>query len=76
MDFENESVMRKLFWKARSVSGKELKEQLSDFRAKREAGLGNLFGPPDSDLRLCIENRNKELQVIDELITPILDSLT
>jgi hypothetical protein len=74
-DSENETVMRKLFWKARAVSRKELKEQLSDFRQKRLAGLGHIYGPPDADLKLCIENRNKELQVIDEFLTPVLEGL-
>ncbi len=67
--------MRKLFWKARSVARKQLKEQLSDFREKRAAGLGGLFGPSDSELRQCVENRQKELAVIDELLVPMLDSI-
>ena len=75
-DLDKETVLRKLFWKARAKARKNLKEQLSDFCEKRAAGLGNLFGPPDHELRLCIDNRNRELQVIDDLLVPCLDSLS
>jgi Rho guanine nucleotide exchange factor 12 len=46
-DLDKETVLRKLFWKARAKARKNLKEQLSEFCEKRVAGLGSLFGPPD-----------------------------
>ena len=75
-DFENESYMKKLFWKPRAVARKQLKEDLSDFREKREQGMGHLFGPADAELLLCVDNRNKELAVIDDLIVPMLERAT
>ena len=45
-DFDKETVLRKLFWKARAKARKDLKEQLSEFRDKRVAGLGSIYGPP------------------------------
>ncbi len=69
--------MRKLFWKARAVARKELKEQLSQLREKRAAGLGALFGgPTDAELRACVDNRARELAVVEEHLVPKLDSMT
>ena len=73
-DFEKEDVLGKLFWKARAKARVVLKEQLAEFREKRAAGLGGIFGPPDQELKMCIDNRNKELQVIDDLLLPLLES--
>ena len=67
--------MRKLFAKARSQTRHLLKDQLSDFRQKRTVGLGNLYGPSDAELGLCLDNRSKELRCIDEYLVPLLDSL-
>ena len=53
-DFDKETVLRKLFWKARAKARKELKEQLSDFREKRVAGLGSIYGPPGNYFALTI----------------------
>jgi hypothetical protein len=60
-DFDKEDVLRKLFWKARAKARVVLKEQLAEFRDKRAAGLGSIFGPPDQELKQCIDNRTKEL---------------
>ena len=51
-----------------------LKEQLAEFRDKRAAGLGSIFGPNDPELKQCIDNRTRELGVIDELLLPLLES--
>ena len=73
-DFEKEDVLGKLFWKARAKARVVLKEQLAEFRDKRAAGLGSIFGPNDSELKQCIDNRTRELGVIDELLLPLLES--
>ena len=67
--------MRKLFTKARLRARRLLREQLADFRQKRTVGLGNLYGPSDAELALCLDNRMKELKCIDEYLVPLLDSL-
>ena len=61
-------MLGKLFWKARAKAKVVLKEQLAEFCEKRAAGLGGIFGPPDQELKMCIDNRNRELQVIDDLL--------
>ena len=73
-DFDKEDVLRKLFWKARAKARGVLKEQLAEFRDKRAAGLGSIFGPNDPELKQCIDNRTRELGVIDELLLPLLES--
>ncbi len=75
-DFDNESSMKKLFWKPRAVARKTVKEQLASLVEARQTGLGRLFGPSDADLAGCVENRTLELKTIDELVLPILDSIT
>ena len=70
-----EESLLKLFWKARSRARDVLKVQLDDFRAKRAAGLGNIFGPPDPELRLCDENLEKKMAVINELLVPVLETM-
>ncbi len=68
--------MRKLFWKARAVARRELKEQLSQLRERRVVGLGGLFGgPSEQELRACVDNRAKELAVVEEHLVPILDRI-
>ena len=49
--------------------------QLDDFRAKRAAGLGNIFGPPDPELRLCDENLEKKMAVINDRLVPVLETM-
>ena len=73
-DVDKEDVLRKLFWKARAKARGVLKEQLAEFRDKRAAGLGSIFGPNDPELKQCIDNRTRELGVIDELLLPLLES--
>ncbi|CAB4064748.1 ARHGEF12 [Lepeophtheirus salmonis] len=46
------------------------------FWKKKDNGLGGIFGHSELELRQCIDNRNRELQVIDNLMIPLLDSLT
>ena len=52
-----------------------LSVQLDDFRAKRAAGLGNIFGPPDPELRLCDENLEKKMAVINDRLVPVLETM-
>jgi len=73
---EREEFLLKLFWKARSRARDVLKVQLDDFRATRAAGLGAIFGPNDHELRLCDENVGKRNQVIDDLLVPVLETMS
>jgi len=74
-DFDNEALMRRLFWKARTLARKQLKEELSMFRERRALGMGTFVGPPDAVLRSCVTNRQKELAVVDDYLIPELERL-
>ena len=52
-----------------------LKVQLDDFRAKRAAGLGNIFGPSDPELKLCDESNDKKMAVINDRLVPMLETM-
>jgi len=45
-DFDNETLMRRLFWKARALARKQLKEELASFRERRSLGMAAFVGPP------------------------------
>merc|ERR1719318_1376792 len=70
-----EESLLKLFWKVRSRARDILKLQLDDFRAKRAAGLGNIFGPADPELKLCEENNEKKMSVINDRLVPMLETM-
>jgi hypothetical protein len=70
-----EESLLKLFWKVRSRARDILKLQLDDFRAKRAAGLGNIFGPSDPELKLCDENHEKKMTVINDRLVPMLETM-
>jgi len=73
-DVREESLI-KLFWKVRSRARDILKVQLDDFRAKRAAGLGNIFGPSDPELKLCDESNDKKMAVINDRLVPMLETM-
>ena len=75
-DKEDEQILRKLFWKARALARKEIKRQLEEFNERRAAGLATLYGPAEAELRACVDNRQRELAVVDEYLTPTLEKLT
>ena len=77
-DFEQEAVMRKLFWKARTKAKNELKNQLATYNETLARGMSRIFygAASEADLRQCIDNRNKELQVIDQVLQPHMESLS
>lgn len=50
-----------------------MNEQLSDFRHRRTAGLGTLFGPPDSQLNDSINDKLKELRIIEMILVPNIE---
>lgn len=75
-ELDKEEILRKVFWKARMRCREDLNEQLADFRNKRSAGLGSIFGPADHLLEESIHNKPKELQIVEHLLVPCLDSVS
>ena len=70
-----EDSLKKLFWKVISKTREILKLQLDDFRATRAAGLGNIFGPADAELKLCDDNTDKRMSVINDRLVPMLETM-
>ncbi|KAG8266959.1 Rho guanyl-nucleotide exchange factor activity protein [Homalodisca vitripennis] len=68
-----EEILRKVFWKARVRAKEDLTEQLADFQQKRTAGLGTLFGPPDTVLDESIHDKGKEIKIVESILLPKLE---
>ena len=77
-DFEQEAQMRRLFWKARTKAKAELKNQLETYNDTLARGMSRIYygTASDADLRQCIDNRHKELQVIEQVLQPLIESLS
>ncbi|XP_045595690.2 rho guanine nucleotide exchange factor 12 isoform X4 [Procambarus clarkii] len=75
-ELDKEEILRKVFWKARQRCREDLNEQLADFRNKRSAGLGSIFGPPDHSLEESMHNKTKELQIVESLLLPCLECVS
>ena len=63
---ENSDQLKNVFWKVRKNTTGILKMQLNDFRVTRTTGLGNIYGPADSELKMCFENVENRMSVIHE----------
>ncbi|XP_042206130.1 rho guanine nucleotide exchange factor 11-like isoform X4 [Homarus americanus] len=75
-ELDKEEILRKVFWKARQRCREDLNEQLADFRSKRSAGLGSIFGPKDHVLEESMHNKTKELNIVEHLLVPCLESVS
>ncbi|CAB3378735.1 Hypothetical predicted protein [Cloeon dipterum] len=75
IDSDKEEILRKVFWKPRSKAKESLSEQLNDFRQKRIAGLGALFGASDIELDESIHDKSKEIAIIEGRLLPHIESL-
>ncbi|XP_022252947.1 uncharacterized protein LOC106468289 isoform X2 [Limulus polyphemus] len=73
---EKEDNLKGIFIKARRKAKEELNELLAEFRMKRTLGLGNFFGPSDSQLEEAMQDKTKELKIIEQLLVPILENLS
>lgn len=74
-EYDKEEILRKIFWKARNRAKEELTKQLVDFQQKRTAGLGTMFGPPDSILNDITMDKNKEQKMYENLFLDHLERL-
>jgi hypothetical protein len=62
-----------VFFKARQKAKDDLNEQLTDFQQKRTAGLGTIFGLPESQLDDSIYDKNKEIKIVENILTPKME---
>lgn len=66
-------IALQIFWKARSRAKDELNDQLEDFQQKRTAGLGTLYGPNDTVLEECQQDKSKEIKVVEQILVPKME---
>ncbi|XP_046852424.1 rho guanine nucleotide exchange factor 11-like isoform X2 [Xenia sp. Carnegie-2017] len=69
----SEETLRGLLKPLRLAAAKDISLMLSDFRAKRALGLGNLFG--DHQLEDDHMDRNKEITVVEQTLVHHLNNL-
>ncbi|XP_074038354.1 rho guanine nucleotide exchange factor 2 isoform X3 [Leptinotarsa decemlineata] len=72
-EFDKEEILRKVFWKARHKAKEELTNQLADFRQKRTAGLGTIYGPTDQALAELYSDKAKEMKLYESLFLEKLE---
>ncbi|XP_045464464.1 rho guanine nucleotide exchange factor 11 isoform X6 [Harmonia axyridis] len=72
-DKKEEEILRKIFWKARARAKEELSRQLVDFKQKRIAGLGTIYGPGDAALSELYHDKSKELRLYESLFIEKLE---
>ncbi|KAG5882226.1 hypothetical protein JTB14_007201 [Gonioctena quinquepunctata] len=72
-EFDKEEILRKVFWKARSKAKEELTNQLADFRQKRTAGLGTIYGPADQALSEVYHDKARESKLYETLFLEKLE---
>ncbi|XP_076339826.1 uncharacterized protein LOC143240749 [Tachypleus tridentatus] len=70
---EKEDVLRNLFAKAKQKAKEELNELLAEFRTKRTQSCRNSFGPSNSELEKAMQDKTKELKIIEQVLVPILE---
>lgn len=73
-NIDKEETLRTVFRKARRKAKEELNDFLAEFRNKRTMGLANIFGPPDFQLEEAMNDKNKEVKVIEQLLGPYFDN--
>lgn len=64
-----------IFWKPRAKAKESLSSQLTEFRQKRVAGLGALFGASDIELEESITDKTKESAIIEGRIMPHIETI-
>ena len=68
------NIFSQVFRKARNKAKEEINKQLEEFCNKRTAGLGSMFGPPDSQLEECLADKTKEVRILETYLVPRLES--
>lgn len=68
-DYDKVHVLRHIFVNAKERAVQIVGEQLRDFKVKRTAGLGTMFGPNEQQLLEAKGDRSKEQRIVDETLT-------
>lgn len=68
-------ILRAVFRKGRNKAKEHIARQLDEFKLKRTAGLGTMFGPSDQQLCEAKGDKQREQRVIEETLMPRLQQL-
>ncbi|XP_037072957.1 rho guanine nucleotide exchange factor 11-like, partial [Pollicipes pollicipes] len=74
-DLDKEEKLRTIFQRARARAREDINDQLADFRGKRTAGLGAMFGPRDSELDEARHDKLKEGRIIEDVLVKLLETV-
>lgn len=74
-EYDKGEILRKIFYKGRIKAKEVINQQLDDFRVKRTAGLGTMYGPPDAQLMDAKGDKNREQKIFEETLMPKLQKL-
>ena len=66
---------RQIFQRARARAREDINDQLADFRGKRTAGLGAMFGPKDSELEEARHDKAREGRIVEEVLVKLLETV-
>lgn len=68
-------MLRTVFRKGRNKAKEQIAGQLEEFKLKRTAGLGTMFGPSDQQLCEAKGDKAREQRVFEETLLPRLQQL-
>ncbi|XP_037025462.1 rho guanine nucleotide exchange factor 11 isoform X3 [Bradysia coprophila] len=68
-------ILRSIFRKSRQRAKEHINQQIEEFKIKRIAGLGTLYGPSDHQLMESKGDKVKEQKVFEETLVPKLQQL-
>ncbi|XP_043228878.1 rho guanine nucleotide exchange factor 11-like isoform X15 [Amphibalanus amphitrite] len=74
-DLDKEEKLRTIFQRARARAREDINDQLADFRGKRTAGLGAMFGPKDSELEEARHDKAREGRIIEDVLVKLLETV-
>nr|CAB3261906.1 uncharacterized protein LOC100177579 [Phallusia mammillata] len=69
-----EEILRGVFDPAVQVSNKEIRNQLSQYRIKREQGLGNLFGDEKLD-NIGLGDAQQDARIVEDIVMPLINDI-
>ncbi|KAJ6646300.1 Rho guanine nucleotide exchange factor 11 [Pseudolycoriella hygida] len=68
-------ILRSIFRKSRQRAKEHINQQIDEFKIKRTAGLGTMYGPSDHQLMEAKGDKVKEQKVFEETLVPKLQHL-
>lgn len=74
-EYHKGEILRMIFRKSRQRAKEHINQQIEEFKLKRTAGLGTMYGPADQQLFDAKGDKVKEQKVFEETLLPKLQQL-